>query len=66
MSDPITENDPLLTTQDAAKLLDVLPATLEVWRSAKRYPLPYVKIGSKVRYKKSAIQAFIASRTIAA
>ena len=56
----------LLTTQEAAELLDVSPQTLEVWRCTKRYPLAYTKIGRNVRYSRSAILAFIASRTVAA
>lgn len=58
--------DRLLTTPEAAKMLDVSPKTLEVWRCVKRYPLPYVKIGRNVRYPSSAIQDFIESRTVAA
>lgn len=60
------EKDRLLTTQQAADLLDVSPQTLEVWRCTKRYKLAYVKIGRNVRYPSSAIQDFIASRTVAA
>lgn len=60
------EKDPLLTTKEAAKLLDVSPQTLEVWRCTKRYRLEYTKIGRNVRYAKSAITRFIESRTVAA
>lgn len=58
--------DPLLTEDQAAELLGVKPTTLQVWRSTKRYPLPYVKSGRLVRYRASAIEAFINSRTVAA
>jgi excisionase family DNA binding protein len=61
---PTQTDDDLLTTAEAAKLLDVTPGTLEVWRSTKRYPLPYVKIGSNVRYRKSAVLAFLEARTV--
>ena len=60
------EKDRLLTTQAVAELLDVSPQTLEVWRCTKRYKLTYVKIGRNVRYPSSAIQDFIASRTVVA
>lgn len=60
------EKDRLLTTQTVAELLDVSPQTLEVWRCTKRYKLTYVKIGRNVRYPSSAIQDFIASRTVVA
>lgn len=61
-----TEKDELLTTKQAAKLLDVSPQTLEVWRCTRRYPLPYIKVGRNVRYTGSAIAAFRAANTIAA
>lgn len=55
--------DPLLTEQEAAEFLGIKPATLAVWRATKRYPLPYVKVGSRVRYRRSALQTFADSRT---
>lgn len=58
--------DPLLSEQQAAELLDVKPGTLQVWRSTGRYPLAYIKVGRLVRYRRSAIDAFIARRTIEA
>lgn len=66
MVDSNAEKDVLLTTEQAAELLDMSPKTLEVWRCTKRYNLAYTKIGRNVRYQKSVILAFIASRTIAA
>jgi predicted DNA-binding transcriptional regulator AlpA len=60
------ETDELLNTVVVAGLLDVTPQTLEVWRHTKRYPLEYIKIGSKVRYRRSAVDKFIASRTVTA
>lgn len=59
------ENDWLDTPQAAAEL-GVKAGTLEVWRVTKRYPLPYVKIGRLVKYKKSEIKKFIESRTVGA
>ena len=58
--------DPLLTERQAAEILDVQPTTLQVWRMTKREPLAYVKIGRNVRYRASAVEAFIRSRTVAA
>jgi hypothetical protein len=57
--------DELLDESAVAKILDVTPGTLQVWRTSKRYPLPYVKIGRNVRYPKSGVVQFIASRTVA-
>lgn len=60
------EDDKLLDEKQAAAILDVTVGTLQVWRSTKRYPLSYVKVGRNVRYARSAILAFIASRTVVA
>ena len=57
--------DHLLTTAQAAEYLGVSPGTLEVWRSTRRYGLPYLKIGRLVKYRKESLDAFLASRTIA-
>ena len=39
---------PLLTDQEAANYLGVSAGTLTVWRSVRRYGIPYLKIGRKV------------------
>jgi len=61
-------SDPLLTEQQAAEKLDLKPTTLQVWRVSKRFiaELPHVKIGRNVRYRASAIEAFITSQTVSA
>ncbi|HEY8708301.1 MAG TPA: helix-turn-helix domain-containing protein [Burkholderiaceae bacterium] len=56
--------DPLRTPVEAAAQLGVQPNTLEVWRTNKRYTLAYVKVGRLVRYRQSAIDAFVDSRTV--
>lgn len=60
---PQHQDDPLLDEKKTAELLDVKPETLSVWRSTKRYALPYVKIGSKVRYRRSSVLKFIEANT---
>lgn len=57
-------SDPLLNEQQAAEMLGVKPSTLQVWRSSKRYGLPYIKVGRLVRYRQSALLAFLASREV--
>jgi len=54
----------LLNTKETAKLLRVKEGTLRMWRSVKRYNLPYIKIGGKVFYRMEDIQAFIDNRII--
>jgi excisionase family DNA binding protein len=52
----------LLTPEEAASILGVTKATLEVWRSTKRYNLPFVKSGRLVRYRESDLAKFIEER----
>lgn len=59
-----TQRDPLLTEEQAAKILGVKPASLQVWRSTKRYSLSYIKVGRLVRYRLSALNAFLAAREV--
>ncbi len=53
----------LLTQEQAAEILGVTPGTLSVWRCTKRYNIPYIKVGRLVRYRKSALDAFLDLRT---
>lgn len=54
----------LISSEEAAEILGISPGTLAVWRSVRRYPLPWVKCGRLVRYKIEDIETFIASRTV--
>lgn len=51
-----------LDTVQAAKYLGMSRGTLAVWRAEKRYKLPYIKIGGRVFYRKSALDEWINSR----
>lgn len=66
----IVKADAALTFPDtmspyaAAAYLGVKPTTLAMWRSTKRYPLPYIKVGRLVQYRKNHLDAFLANRTV--
>jgi Helix-turn-helix domain len=60
----ISNENPLLTRSEAAKYLSVSPGTLAVWQCTGRYNLPYVKIGRKAMYQRSALDSFISRRTV--
>lgn len=64
MGNPYQSQDPLLTEIEAAAKLGIKPETLQNWRSTKRYPLAYLKIGRSVRYRNSDLDRFLASRTV--
>ena len=49
----------LVSPVEAASLLGVSAHTLAVWRCAKRYALPYIKVGTRVMYRPCDIEQFI-------
>ena len=53
----------LLTPAEAAEILGVKVDTLTVWRSTKRYPLPFVRVGRRIKYKAEDVLSFIEART---
>jgi hypothetical protein len=57
------KNPDLVDETEAAGILDVSPGTLSVWRSTGRYCVPFLKIGRKVRYSRTALNAWLESRT---
>ena len=57
------KNTDLIDEHEAAAMLDLAPGTLSVWRSTGRYNIPFIKIGRKVRYSRTALNAWIESRT---
>jgi excisionase family DNA binding protein len=63
---PTQSKDEILCNSDAAEYIGVTPRTLEVWRCTKRYQIPFIKVGRLVKYRKSALDAFLESRTIGA
>ena len=56
--------DPLLTPPEAAAYIGVTENTLSVWRCVGRYNIQFVKVGRLVKYRKSALDAFLERRTV--
>lgn len=54
----------LLNNEEAASYLGVAPNSLAVWRATKRYPLPYIKVGRLVKYRRVDLDAFLDSRRV--
>ena len=48
--------------EQVAEILGVSKQTLAVWRCEQRYPLPYVKVGSRVRYRPADVERFLERR----
>lgn len=53
----------LMDPAEAAKYLGVAVGTLSVWRSVGRYALPFVKVGRRVKYRRSDLDAWLELRT---
>lgn len=57
--------DRLLTRQETAARLGVRPQTLATWAMTGRH-LTMIRVGGRVRYRESDIEAFLARRTVRA
>lgn len=55
---------PLMPRRDAAAYLKIKEQTLANWAANRRYALPFAKIGRRVMYKKTDLDAFIEARTV--
>lgn len=60
----INPNDPLMRSDAVADYLGVMVPALEKWRQLGTGP-DYIKVGRLVRYKKSALDAWLTERTVA-
>lgn len=56
------ETGKLWSPDQVAEIFGVSKQTLAVWRCEQRYPLPYVKVGSRVRYRPADIERFLERR----
>lgn len=63
MNAVIQNSNDLLTDKGAAQYLGLAGGTLAVWRSSGRYQIPFIKIGTRVRYRRSDLDAWLESRT---
>lgn len=53
----------LYTPVQVSEMLDISVKTLEKWRWERRN-LPYVKLGTAVRYKESDLTAWLGANTV--
>ena len=54
----------LMTAREAAEYLGVKYNTLAAWRCTKQRIIPYIKIGSKVKYRRSDLDQFMSDNLI--
>lgn len=58
-----TKKTKLLTPEEVRARLDLKNVkTLALWRSTKRYNLPYIKVGRNVRYLEDDVEEFLRLR----
>jgi predicted site-specific integrase-resolvase len=63
MATAILTGGGLLTPAATADLLGIKEQTLSVWRSTGRHSLPFVRVGSRVMYRSSDLEKWLADRT---
>ena len=50
---------PVLTTEQAATILQLSPSTLILWRRMGEPDLPFVRCGRRIRYLKTDLDSFL-------
>ena len=55
---------PTLDPEGAAEFLGLQEQTLAAWRCTKRYDLPFIRVGRRIRYRISDLEKFLAARTV--
>lgn len=55
-------DDDLLTDKQLAEYLQLAEGTPAVWRSEKRYLIPYIKVGRSVRHRFGDVKVWLKSR----
>jgi len=64
----VTPRTELLSIEETSQQLGVTVAALNKWRfrvpGRKTVPLPFIKVGGRVKYKSSDVEAFIESRRV--
>jgi excisionase family DNA binding protein len=58
----VASGDQLLRADQVAEYLQISVTTLAVWRSTRRVGLPYCKVGGRVRYRRSDVDAYLDSQ----
>lgn len=62
MSTTLSQGD-LLSPRQTADILGVRVQTLALWRHTGKHGLPFLKVGTSVRYSRTAIEEWLRGRT---
>jgi excisionase family DNA binding protein len=60
----VTVTDRKLDTREAAEYVGLSPATLVTDRCTRRMKIPHLKLGKRVLYRQSDLDAWIESRVV--
>jgi predicted DNA-binding transcriptional regulator AlpA len=64
MENTNAHDERLLSTEETAQFLGTTPGTLSCWRCTRKYDLPFIKIGTLVRYRMSDLRDWVARRAV--
>ena len=53
----------IFNTKETSQYLGVTRETLAVWRTTRRYELPYIKVGRLVKYRQADLNKWLEQRT---
>lgn len=56
----------LLTSDQAAAYIGIAPTSLRIWRSTHRQQIPYAKVGSLVKYRRTDLDRYLEQATVRA
>lgn len=62
LADAMLNPADLLTPEQAAMVLGLSVKTLATWRSTGRHSLPFIRCGSRIRYRRSELDTWLADR----
>ncbi|MGF7163501.1 excisionase family DNA binding protein [Rhodoligotrophos appendicifer] len=57
-------SEPLLSPEEAARLLKTTAGTLAAWRCTGHMRIPFVKFGRKVLYRRSDLERYLDQHTV--
>ncbi len=57
---------PTLGPKASAEYLGVQEQTLAAWRCTNRYPLPFIRVGRRIRYRIVDLDRFLENGTVGA
>ncbi len=49
----------LITTEELSKIIRVKKEVIERWRYQKKFDLPYIKVGGKIRYSVDDVEKWL-------